>query len=477
MVRNGGGTMMKILHALVVIACLVSPASSQTLAGQINIKSYGAKGDNSTNDTGAMQSALNACSTSGCSVYVPYGIYLTTTTLNIARPMKFFSDAAGTTIKFKAGTTLPANTPIIRIKPSGAALAYVEVAGFILDGSSASTTNTGQWNPGVAVQSADPYLVSDVRVHDLHVKETFGDCITVEAITSPFLIRPKNIYVYNNVCEHWLNIRQGVAVTGGENVFVYANSFSSHTGTGYAFDEEINAGETIQNLQVFGNTVSSTVSNGFAVNDSSLTAAGVLIYGNVVQSTTPYHYSPNSDMHSFGNSVPGAPITIDDDNPAYSGNPTLTARNLFARVSLIVAGTATVQGAAFSVNTQDLAVVNGNVGISTAVPTFSTGGGLGIYGASTPAVLRLTRGATQGFEVADIGSELFLGYFGQTAGAQVRPSGGIAPYSRTIAQLKAITPETLGLEFYCSNCSPAKIVISTGGSAGNFADAAGGQFQ
>jgi hypothetical protein len=56
-------------------------------------------------------------------------------------------------------------------------------------------------------------------------------------------------------------------------------------------------------------------------------------------------------------------------------------------------------------------------------------------------------------------------------------AGGIAHYSRTIAQLQAIVPGAVGVVYYCSNCSPAKLVVSTGTSAGNFADAVGGAFQ
>ena len=59
----------------------------------------------------------------------------------------------------------------------------------------------------------------------------------------------------------------------------------------------------------------------------------------------------------------------------------------------------------------------------------------------------------------------------------VTASGPIRSYSRTIAQLVAYSPITTGEQFYCSNCSPAKIVVSTGTSASNFADAVGGTFK
>lgn len=55
--------------------------------------------------------------------------------------------------------------------------------------------------------------------------------------------------------------------------------------------------------------------------------------------------------------------------------------------------------------------------------------------------------------------------------------GGIGHYPRTMAQLLAIAPSQVGVSYFCSDCSPAKLVVSTGTSAGNFADAVGGAFQ
>ncbi|GAB4033229.1 MAG: hypothetical protein Fur0012_12650 [Elusimicrobiota bacterium] len=49
--------------------------------------------------------------------------------------------------------------------------------------------------------------------------------------------------------------------------------------------------------------------------------------------------------------------------------------------------------------------------------------------------------------------------------------------SRTKANLLTTTPGAVGEIYYCIDCSPAKIVVSTGTSAGNFADAVGGLFQ
>lgn len=49
--------------------------------------------------------------------------------------------------------------------------------------------------------------------------------------------------------------------------------------------------------------------------------------------------------------------------------------------------------------------------------------------------------------------------------------------SETIAELLAETPASVGVERYCNNCSPLKMVVSTGTAAGNWADPAGAAFK
>jgi len=70
-----------------------------------------------------------------------------------------------------------------------------------------------------------------------------------------------------------------------------------------------------------------------------------------------------------------------------------------------------------------------------------------------------------------------IGSGASAAGSQLTiVGGGVNFYSRSIAQLLAISP-VLGDTYFCNTCSPLKIVIGTGTSAGNFADPAGGTFK
>lgn len=55
-------------------------------------------------------------------------------------------------------------------------------------------------------------------------------------------------------------------------------------------------------------------------------------------------------------------------------------------------------------------------------------------------------------------------------------AGTVTLPNKTIAQLLAITP-VKGDPYFCTDCSPAKIVVATGTAAGNFADAVGGAFK
>lgn len=66
--------------------------------------------------------------------------------------------------------------------------------------------------------------------------------------------------------------------------------------------------------------------------------------------------------------------------------------------------------------------------------------------------------------------------YGVTAGTVTVNAGALNLYSRSIAQLQAIVP-VAGDTYYCLDCSPKKIVVATGTSAGNFADAVGGTFK
>jgi hypothetical protein len=57
----------------------------------------------------------------------------------------------------------------------------------------------------------------------------------------------------------------------------------------------------------------------------------------------------------------------------------------------------------------------------------------------------------------------------------IATAGFMRLYSRSLAQLMAITPVAVGEMYLCNNCSPVEIAVSTGTGVGGFANAAGAQ--
>ena len=143
------------------------------------------------------------------------------------------------------------------------------------------------------------------------------------------------------------------------------------------------------------------------------------------------------------------------------------------------------------------ALFSGNLGLSSAdlTPDFPIDMGAGVTSKRLALFSNGSGAAFYGFGIntgigaidiwrGDVAVATFgNGAVGINTAAGVAPVaalevvGGIAHHPRTIAQLLAITPAQGGVSYFCSNCSPAKMVVSTGTSAGNFADIMGGAFQ
>lgn len=103
---------------------------------EITVKQYGAQGDGSTDDTAAIQAALDAAVSLKYSVYVPPGTYIVTT-VDVPDGIRLFGNRDGSIIKRKAAT----NASIITL----ASRSILET--LTLDGNAAGQTGS----PGVGV--------------------------------------------------------------------------------------------------------------------------------------------------------------------------------------------------------------------------------------------------------------------------------------------------------------------------------------
>ncbi len=137
---------------------------------KINVKDFGAKGDGITNDTAAIQRAVNACARGG-TVYIPDGTY---------------KISAEDSIHMKSNVTLNlSGNATLQAQPTSAAsysvvyvgnVSRVKIVGGKICGEKDKHIGTeGQWGMGIKI-----YGSKDVHVSDIFISNCWGDGIHID---------------------------------------------------------------------------------------------------------------------------------------------------------------------------------------------------------------------------------------------------------------------------------------------------------
>ena len=181
----------------------------------VNVKTLGAKGDGTTNDTQVIQNALNNYS----SVYVPDGIYMIDADVSL-KPRNntslYLSDGA----VLKAMTTASEYYELIDIIEKE----NIRIIGGTLQGDRVTHTGTsGEWGHGINMRGA-----KNITVDKLVSKDFWGDGIYLGA-SVPGQKPCENIILRDVHCDN--NRRQGMSVIHIDGLYVYDSKFTRTNGT------------------------------------------------------------------------------------------------------------------------------------------------------------------------------------------------------------------------------------------------------
>lgn len=191
--------------------CAKAPASSLV----VNVRQKGAKGDGRTDDTAALQAALDKVAGTGGTVLVPDGTYMVDAVGE--RQLKIKND---TTLKLSSGATLKAipNNSIKYAVLTVAGSSNVTVTGGTLEGDRARHTGQGgEWGYGISIGDG----AKNVTVSGVTSKEMWGDGFIVNGALG--------VAFCSVTADH--NRRQGLSVIDVDGLDVTSSVFSNTQGT------------------------------------------------------------------------------------------------------------------------------------------------------------------------------------------------------------------------------------------------------
>lgn len=246
--------------------CAPSPTSSTV----VSVKDKGAKGDGTTNDTAAVQAAVDSVSGSGGTVLVPAGTYMIDALPGVNLGSKMTLQLAQGAI-LKAITNSADNYSVINVT----ARTNVNIVGGTLAGErNTHTGTTGEWGMGISVSGGSAIVIDGVTLKDM-----WGDGIylTGQAV---------NTTVCSVAADN--NRRQGMSIVGANGVVVKDSTFENTLGTNpmAGIDIEPNAGQSVTNVSITNSRFLSNGGSGIQVmGGGTAPVSAVTISGNTISNS------------------------------------------------------------------------------------------------------------------------------------------------------------------------------------------------
>lgn len=215
--------LLPLLPAGIVAADSLVP-SRRRGPTQLNVRALGATGDGVTDDTDAMQHAIDSLPASGGTVLVPKGQYR----IDALRSLRLRSNMHLHLADGASLVAIPNAAPrayVVLIKD----VSDVEVSGGEVVGDRDMHLDTaGEWGYGITVRGS----CSHVTLRDLKVSRCWGDgiCIGSAHSTPQHPVEAgSDIVIARVTCTG--NRRQGLTIARARNVRVYDSEFSDTSGT------------------------------------------------------------------------------------------------------------------------------------------------------------------------------------------------------------------------------------------------------
>jgi parallel beta-helix repeat protein len=338
-----------------------APAPNSTLVVNVKDATYGAKGDGVTDDTAALQKAVDAVAGGGGTVQIPDGTYRVNALASSGRGLVLKSNM---TLLMSSGAALKAlpnsasNYAVVSIPNA----LNVNVVGGTIEGErSAHTGTTGEWGHGLVIQNSQHVVVQGVTS-----KECWGDGFYVSGSA--------DITYCGVTADH--NRRQGISITSVDGLVVRNSTFKNTAGTlpEDGLDIEPNSGETVNHVLITGCTFSGNAGYGMEAGVPIAYTGAAQVLNVIIDANT---FSSNGLTSVSGN--PRAGIEISNcAGQRVTGNTVLGSKG-YGILIRSNANTSTISGNTISLTNGDGIYVGGCDGDAITGNTVTNNTGHGIY--------------------------------------------------------------------------------------------------
>ena len=278
----------------------------------VSVKDFGAVGDDVTNDTAAIQAAIDAVNTAGGgTVYFPQGSYVVSANLSIYSKIKYLGAGSKASILKVSGTPGPVSIFRTTSSVNGVVFDSLGFSGSVNYPADSTVYKQTYANTNTAIQTSGG-VVTDFLVQNCDFRELSAGSIDINGAQSSNIKIVNNSFYKGSYCSHVINIRHQSSQTEANrltDVAITGNTFDA-CGPEYHYDPSKEDWISSTNCIIvdrikhgtIANNIAKNVSDGIRVEDSK----NVSVTGNVViesggSGITVYKYC--SDCSVTGNVI------------------------------------------------------------------------------------------------------------------------------------------------------------------------------